>query len=79
MDRNMAENLTNYTNYTKYERAKIIGIRARQIASGSPVLIKTECTDILTIAKMELYSGVLPLYPENNQNRKTNVSNAISK
>jgi DNA-directed RNA polymerase subunit K len=49
---------------TKYERARIIGIRALQIAHGAPPLVRPEVvgsTDPLAIARYEVDNGILPL------------------
>lgn len=46
---------------TKYEKARIIGARALQIAMGSPVLIKTEEKESISIALKEFTKGVIPL------------------
>ncbi len=47
----------------KYERARIIGARALQISLGAPVLIEIpkRITDPLTIARLELRKGVIPI------------------
>ncbi|MDI6860013.1 MAG: DNA-directed RNA polymerase subunit K [Methanocellales archaeon] len=47
--------------YTKYERARIIGTRALQISMGAPVLVKTERTDPIDIATLEMEKGVIPI------------------
>lgn len=49
---------------TRFEKARIIGIRALQIALGSPVLIpleESEKLDPVSIAEKELAAGVLPI------------------
>ncbi len=49
---------------TKYERARIIGIRALQIAYGAPPLVdpkKVGSTDPVVIARYEVDNGILPL------------------
>ncbi len=47
---------------TKYEKARIIGIRALQIALGAPVLVKVrEGMSPVEIAEEELRRGVLPI------------------
>lgn len=55
-------------NHTKYERARIIGARALQIASGAPFLIKMKKADFeeinynpVEIAKREYEKGILPI------------------
>jgi len=52
----------------QYEKARIIGARSLQIAMGAPILIKMNKKDYekvkynpITIAKMELDEGVLPI------------------
>ena len=68
----MAKNTTHETvevkDLTRYERARIIGARALQIGMGAPFLIKLsekQLEDIaynpISIAKMELEAGVMPL------------------
>jgi DNA-directed RNA polymerase subunit K len=47
--------------YTRFEKARIIGARALQIAMGAPVLIETDKTDPLEIAKEEFEKGVIPI------------------
>ncbi len=49
---------------TKYEKARIIGIRALQVALGAPVLIPLEeagALDPIIIAQKELERGLLPI------------------
>ncbi len=53
---------------TKYEKARIIGARALQLASGAPMLLKLKDEDLrginynpIEIAKMELQESVLPI------------------
>lgn len=47
---------------TKYEKARIVGIRALQIALGAPVLVKVkEGMNPVEIAEEELKRGVLPI------------------
>ena len=49
---------------TKYERARIIGIRAMQIAHGAPPLVDPKVvgsTDPVAIARYEVDNGILPL------------------
>lgn len=53
---------------TKYEKARIIGARALQLASGAPFLLKLSDEDLkkinynpIEIAKMELREGILPI------------------
>ncbi len=49
---------------TKYEKARIIGIRALQIALGAPVLIpleEVESLDPVVIAQRELENMLLPI------------------
>jgi len=52
----------------QYQKARIIGARSLQIAMGAPILIKMNKKDYekvkynpITIAKMELDEGVLPI------------------
>ncbi len=46
--------------YTRYEKARIIGVRALQIAYGAPVLIETDQTEPILIAAEEYDADVLP-------------------
>ena len=55
-------------NLTKYEKARIIGARALQLASGAPFILKLNEEDLrkinfnpIEIAKMELKEGILPI------------------
>jgi DNA-directed RNA polymerase subunit K/omega len=68
--------------YTKYEKARILGSRALQIASGAPFLIKLSKKkleeigyDPLKIAKLEFEKGVIPItvkrpYPDTRQKKE---------
>ena len=54
--------------YTKYEKARMIGSRALQIATGAPFMIKLSEKDLekikynpVEIAKMEYEKGLIPL------------------
>ncbi|WP_048098288.1 DNA-directed RNA polymerase subunit K [Archaeoglobus sulfaticallidus] len=47
--------------YTRFEKARIIGARALQIAMGAPVLIDTDKTDPLDIAREEFERGAIPI------------------
>ncbi len=51
----MAEELT------RFEKARIIGARALQISRGAPLTIKTELTDPIEIAELELEKGTMPI------------------
>lgn len=48
---------------TKYERAKIIGVRAQQIADGAEAMIKVpkEVNSPIKIAELELQARKMPL------------------
>ena len=48
---------------TKYEKARILGLRALQISSGSPVLVSVpdNMTDCLKIATLELEQRKIPM------------------
>jgi len=47
---------------TKYERARVLGVRATQIAMGAPVMIQlNDETDPLEIANKEMRQGKLPI------------------
>ena len=54
--------------YSKYEKARMLGSRALQIASGAPFLVKLSDKELvelsynpLKIAKLEFEKGVLPI------------------
>ena len=54
--------------YTKYERARIIGARALQIASGAPFLLKMGKDKLkkinynpIEISKLEFAKDILPI------------------
>lgn len=50
---------------TKYERVRILGDRAKGLASGAkPMLLNVENLDPKTVAKMELQKGVIPFIIE---------------
>jgi DNA-directed RNA polymerase subunit K/omega len=48
---------------TKYERAKIIGLRAKQLSDGAPPLINvpSDVTDPIKIAELELKANKIPI------------------
>lgn len=46
---------------TKYEKARVLGVRALQIAQGAPVNIDSNITDPLLIAEEELRKKRTPL------------------
>ncbi len=49
-----------YNRITKYEVTKVIGLRAQQIASGMPVLVETNSTNVIDIAMKEYYQDKIP-------------------
>lgn len=58
-----------FSEITKYEKARIIGIRAEQIANGSPVFVKIDNIEQLNpiqIAEKEFESGKSPIRIERN-------------
>ena len=47
---------------TKYERARILGVRAKQISMNAPILVELKGeTDPLEIAMKELKENKIPL------------------
>ena len=48
---------------TRFERARVVGVRALQIAMGAPVLIDVprETKSPIEVAEIELQEGVLPI------------------
>jgi len=68
----------------KYERAKILGIRAEQIAKGMHPLVSTDDkTNIYEIVEAEYNEGVIPLmirrYLPDNTHEDWRLSDFISK
>jgi DNA-directed RNA polymerase subunit K len=47
--------------YNRFEIARIIGARALQISMGAPILVKTDLSDPIAIAKLELEKSVIPI------------------
>ena len=55
-------------NYTKYEKARLIGSRALQLATGAPFVLKLSKKELesinfnpIEIAKKEFEKGVIPI------------------
>ena len=46
---------------TKYERAKLIGVRAEQLANGAKPCIDIKSTDYLYVAEQELLQKKMPI------------------
>ncbi|MEM5772954.1 MAG: DNA-directed RNA polymerase subunit K [Candidatus Aenigmatarchaeota archaeon] len=46
---------------TRFEFARILGARALQISLGAPVLVKTDATEPVEIAKAEFKEKVVPI------------------
>ena len=58
-----------FSDVTKYERARLIGIRAEQIAKGSIIFVKIdniEQYNPIEIAELEFNKGKCPLRVERN-------------
>ncbi len=47
--------------FTRFEVARIVGARSLQIALGAPVLVKTDKTDFIEIAKDEFRNKMIPI------------------
>lgn len=66
---------------TRFEVARIISARALQISLGAPVLIKTDETDPIKIAKEEFKKNVLPItikrHLPNNQYQIVKIKEAV--
>ena len=67
---------------TKYEKAKLIGIRAKQISMGAKITIDTQgISDVIDIAKKELFEKKTPLivrrYMPNNMYEDWKISELI--
>lgn len=60
--------------YTRYEKARIIGVRAMQVAYGAPVLVRTNRTEPTLIAAEEYDAGVLPFTVRRNGHDETEKS-----
>jgi len=46
---------------TRFEVARLTGARALQIALGAPVLIKSDETDPIKLAKLEFKNKIIPI------------------
>ncbi|MEM5836013.1 MAG: DNA-directed RNA polymerase subunit K [Candidatus Aenigmatarchaeota archaeon] len=46
---------------TRFEFARILGARALQISLGAPILVKTDATDPIEIAKIEFKEKMIPI------------------
>jgi len=46
---------------TRFEVARLVGARSLQIALGAPVLIKSEETDPINLAKAEFKERIIPI------------------
>ncbi len=46
---------------TRFEVARLLGARALQIALGAPILVKTEETNPIEIAKQEFKEKMIPI------------------
>jgi DNA-directed RNA polymerase subunit K len=46
---------------TRFEVARILGARSLQISLGAPVLIKTEDTDPIKVARSEFKTNMVPM------------------
>jgi DNA-directed RNA polymerase subunit K len=46
---------------TRFEVARLVGARALQIALGAPVLVETEKTNSIEIAKEEFKKKIIPI------------------
>lgn len=46
---------------TRFEVARILGARSLQISLGAPVLVKTDETDPIKIAKAEFRANMIPM------------------
>ena len=47
--------------FTRFEVARILGARSLQIALGAPVLVKTDETNSIEIAKEEFKKKMIPI------------------
>jgi DNA-directed RNA polymerase subunit K len=47
--------------FTRFEVTRLIGARALQISLGAPVLVKTEETNPIKIAKLEFKQKLIPM------------------
>ena len=46
---------------TRFEVARLVGARALQIALGAPILVKSELTSSIDLAKEEFKNKIIPI------------------
>ncbi len=59
--------------FTRFEVARILGARSLQIALGAPVLVKTENTNSIEIAKDEFRKKMIPITVKREMPDKTHM------
>lgn len=47
--------------FTRFEVARLLGARTLQVALGAPVLVKTDFTDPINIARTEFKEKLMPI------------------
>lgn len=60
--------------FTRFEVARLIGARSLQISLGAPVLIKTDKSSPIDIAKEEFKSNIIPITIKRTLPDKTKVA-----
>ncbi|MCX6820609.1 MAG: DNA-directed RNA polymerase subunit K [Candidatus Aenigmarchaeota archaeon] len=60
--------------FTRFEVARLIGARALQIALGAPVLVKSNESDSILLAKEEFRKKMIPITVKRELPDKTKVS-----
>lgn len=60
--------------FTRFEVARLIGARSLQISLGAPVLIKTDKTSPIDIAKEEFKGNIIPITIKRTLPDKTKVA-----
>ena len=60
--------------FTRFEVARILGARSLQIALGAPVLVKTEESNPVSIAKDEFRKKMIPMTAKRQMPDKTIVT-----
>ena len=56
----LISNKVSHNRITKYEVTKVIGFRAQQIASGMPIFVETNSSNVIDIAMKEYYHDKIP-------------------
>lgn len=46
---------------TRFEVARLVGARSLQISLGAPILIQTDATNPIEVAKLEFKNNIIPI------------------